>query len=194
MDWTESADKFCNMCGHPVQVRAEIIDAKNVLVMQMGVWSTVDGNVIKRKTNITSIPDSSIKICSHTYKLMSAVSLLSSNRPNCHYIAILSIKGKKWLHFNDLSSSVSPWPRGGKDVVMLFYHITSTVTPKDHEKRHTGPRIAEPSRSHTVFARAFKTSITTSVLATITTTTSTTAGKSMPTMATGSSPTVKETM
>ena len=198
MDWTESADKFCNMCGHPVQERTEIIDAKNVLIMQMDVWSTVDGNVIKRKTNIASIPDSSIKICSHTYKLMSAVSLLSSNRPSCHYIAILSIKGKKWLHFNDLSSSVSPWPRGGKDVVMLFYHITSTVTPKDHEKRHTGPRTAEPSRSRTVFARAFKTSITTSVLATITTTTATTtcttAGKSMPTMATGSSPTVKETV
>ena len=79
MDWTESADKFCNMCSHPVQVRAEIIDAKNVLIIQMDVWSTVDGNVIKQKTNITSIPDSSIKICSHTYKLMSAVSLLSSN-------------------------------------------------------------------------------------------------------------------
>ena len=124
--------------------------------MQMNVWSTVDGNVIKRKTNITSIPDSSIKICSHTYKLMSSVSLLSSNRPSCHYKAILSIKGKKLLHFNDLSSSVSPWPRGGKDVVMLFYHIASTVTAKDHEKRHTGPCTAEPPRSHTVFVRAFK--------------------------------------
>ena len=54
---------------------------------------------------------------------------------------------------------------------MLFYHITSTVTPKDHEKRHTGPRTAEPSRSRTVFARAFKTNISTSALATITTTT-----------------------
>ena len=129
---------------------------------------------------------------------MSAVSLLSSNRPSCHYIAILSIKGKKWLHFNDLSSSVSPWPHGGKDVVMLFHHITSTVTPKDHEKRHTGPHTAEPSRSRTVFARAFKTTISTSVLATITTTTATTtcttAGKSMRTMAIGSSPTVKETI
>ena len=171
---------------------------QNVLIMQVDVWSTVNGNVIKRKTNITSIPDSSIKIGSHTYKLVSAVSLLSSNRPSCHYIAILSIKGKKWLHFNDLSSSVSPWPRGGKDVVMLFYHITSTVTPKDHEKRHTAPRTAEPSRSRTVFARAFKTTISTSVLATITTTTATTtcttAGKSMRTMGIGSSPTVKETI
>ena len=201
MDWTESADKFCNMCGHPVQVRTEIIDAKDVLIMQMDVWSTVDGNVIKRKTNITSIPDSSITICGHKYKLVSAVSLLSSNRPSCHYIAILSyisFKGKKWLHFNDLSSSVSPWPRGGKDLVMLFYHITSTVTSKDHGKRHTGLRTAEPSRSRTVFARAFKTSIITSVSATTTTTTTTatctTAGKSMSTMATGSSPTVRETV
>ena len=186
------------MCGHPVQVRTEIIDAKDVLIMQMDVWSTVDGNVIKRKTNITSIPDSSITICGHKYKLVSAVSLLSSNRPSCHYIAILSFKGKKWLHFNDLSSSVSPWPRGGKDLVMLFYHITSTVTSKDHGKRHTGLRTAEPSRSCTVFARAFKTSIITSVSATTTTTTTTaictTAGKSMSTMATGSSPTVRETV
>ena len=47
MDWTESADKFWNMCGHPVQEQAEIIDAKNVSIMRMDVWSTVDGNVIK---------------------------------------------------------------------------------------------------------------------------------------------------
>ena len=114
MDWTELADKFCNMCGHPVQVRAEIIDAKNVLIMQMDVWSTVDGNVIKQKTNITSIADSSIKICSYTYKLMSAISLLSSNRPSCHYIAILSIKGKKWLDFNDLLQ----FPRGLVEIKM----------------------------------------------------------------------------
>ena len=83
-------------------------------------------------------------------------------------------------------------------MVLLFYLITSTVTPKDHGKRHIEPRTAEPSRSHTIFARAFRTSITTSVSATTTTTTATatctTAGKRMPTMATGSSPTLRETV
>ena len=213
MDWTESADKFCNIC-RLVNVQTEITDTKDVLIIQMDVWSTADGNVIKRKTNITSIPDSLIKICSQTYKLASAVSLLSSNRPSCHYIAILSIKGKKWLQFNDLSSSITPWPRGGKDVLMLFYHTKSTATSKDHRKRYTDHCTTEPFRPCTVFARAFQTSITTTV-STITTTTTatttctssatttctstatttcTTTDKSMHNVATGSSPIITETV
>ena len=127
MDWTQSTDQFCDTCQHSVKVRNEIVSAKQLLILQMDVWNSISGNVIKRKTNITSIPDSSITIGSCTYKLMSAVSLFPSTRPSCHYTAILSISGRKWLHFNDLSASVAPWPRGGKDVLILFYHIKDTV-------------------------------------------------------------------
>ena len=70
------------------------MNAKHVLLLQIDVWSTVDGNVIKRKKNITSIPDSTITIGSSTYRLMSAVSLVSSTRSSCHYLAILSNKEK----------------------------------------------------------------------------------------------------
>ena len=65
-----------------------------------------------------------ITIGSSTCRVMSAVSLVSSTRPSCHYMAILSIKGK-WLHFKDLSVSTASWPCGGKDI--LFYCIKSTV-------------------------------------------------------------------
>ena len=41
-------------------MRTEIMNAKHVLVLQMDVWAAVDGNAIKRKMNITSIPDSTI--------------------------------------------------------------------------------------------------------------------------------------
>ena len=82
-----------------MKVRKEIVNAKHVLILQMDVWSSIDDNTIKRKTNIISLPDSSITIGSSTYKLMSAVSLLLSTRPSGHYFAILSTKGRKWLHF-----------------------------------------------------------------------------------------------
>ena len=49
---------------------------------------------------------------------MSAVSLVSSTRPSCHYMAILSTKGK-WLHFKDLSVSSASWPCGGKDITSI---------------------------------------------------------------------------
>ena len=115
-----SESQLCDVCEHPIKMRTEIVNAKHVLVLQMDVWATVDGNVIKRKTNITSIPDSTITIGSSTYRVMSAVSLVPSTRPSCHYMAILSTKGK-WVHFKNLSVSTASWPRGGKDILVLFY-------------------------------------------------------------------------
>ena len=38
------------------------MNAKQVLVLQMDVWAAVDGNAMKRKVNMTSIPDSTITI------------------------------------------------------------------------------------------------------------------------------------
>ena len=114
-----SASQLCDVCEHPIKMHAEIVNAKHALVLQMNVWVAVDGNVIKRKTNITSIPDSIITIGSSTYRVMSAVSLVPSTRPSCHYMAILLTKGK-WLHFKDLSVSTASWPHGGKDILVLF--------------------------------------------------------------------------
>ena len=153
----------------------EIVSAKQLLILQVDVWNSIGGNVIKRKTNITSIPDSSITIGSCAYKLMFAVSLLPSTRPSWHYTAILSISGRKWLHFNDLSASVAPWPRGGKDVLILFYHIKDTIasmtatSAKVSGTKDTGHRTTAPSR--TIFARTYKIKTTTSVSTTATTTT-----------------------
>ena len=108
-DCTQSTNQFCNTCKHPIKMHREIIDFTNLLILQMEVWSTVDGKVLKQKTNINSIPDSQISVGCSTYTLMSAVSLSSSTKPGCHYMAILSIKGK-WLHFKDASPTTAPWP------------------------------------------------------------------------------------
>ena len=125
-DCSQSINELCNTCNHPVKMHEEIVNARHVLVLQMEVWSTVNGEVLKWKTNITSIPDSSITVGSSKCTLMSAISLSSTTKPGCHYMAILSIKGK-WMHFKGVSPSTAPWPRGGKDVLLLFYHNKSTV-------------------------------------------------------------------
>ena len=107
---------------------------------------------------------------------MSAVSLLSSTRPSCHYMAVLLVKGK-WVHFKDLSPSTAPWPRGGKDVLLLFYHIKNTVASiitapaKDISRKEASHSTKAPLR--TVFARTQPTRATTSA-SPITTTTTTT--------------------
>ena len=118
LEWTLSAGQLCEVCQHSIKMRTEIMNAKHVLVLQMDVWTAVDGNVIKRKTNITSIPDSTITIGSSTYRVMSSVSLVSSKRPSCHYMAILSTKGKG-LHFKDLSVSTASWPCEERHISML---------------------------------------------------------------------------
>ena len=162
-DCAQSINQLCHTCNHPVKMRREIVNATHVLVLQMEVWSTVGSKVLKRKTNITSIPDSSITVGSSTYTLMSAVSLSSSNKAGCHYMAILSIKGK-WMHFKGVSPSAAPWPRGGKDVLLLFYHIKSTVaSTKTAPAKDIGRRKFSDStreQPHTIFARTQQTRMT----------------------------------
>ena len=140
----------------------------------MDVWTTINGEILKQKTNITSIPDSSINVHSTTYKCMSSVSLISSTRPYCHYMAILSAK-EKWVHFKDPSPCIAPWPLGGKDVLLLFYHAKSTVASvtsgaaKDIDRKIAGHSSTPPLR--TVFARTQATRTTTAVSIITTTTT-----------------------
>ena len=62
LEWILSASQLCDVCEHPIKMHAKIVNAKHALVLQMDVWVAVDGNVIKRKTNITSVPDSIITI------------------------------------------------------------------------------------------------------------------------------------
>ena len=50
MDWTQSTDQFCDTCQHSVKVRNE----KQLLILQVVVWNSIGGNVIKRKINIAS--------------------------------------------------------------------------------------------------------------------------------------------
>ena len=193
LDWTTSPSQLCDVCQHPVKVRTEIVNAKHLLVLQMDVWRTVDGNVIKRKTNITSIPDSSITIGSSTYKLISAVSLLPSTGPSCHYMAILSIKGK-WIHFKDLSASTASWPRGGKDILVLFYSIKNTVASTKPAAKGMGRKEPDHSTTaplRTVFARTYGTKTTTAVT-TITTNTQTTRISTTTTHTTTIEPTTTE--
>ena len=171
-DWTQLTDKFCDVCEHPVKVRTEIVSANHVLILQIDVWSYIDDNTIKRKANITSLPDSTITIGSSTYKLMSAVSLLPSTRPSCHYMAILSIKGRKWLHCQDLSASTAPWPRGGKDVLMLFYlHKNTLKTATGKESSRTDPGYSNTTSPQTIFARSHRMKTTTTSVSTAPTTT-----------------------
>ena len=60
-------------------------------------------------------------------------------------MAILSINGK-WVHLKDLSLTAAPWPRGGKDVISLFYHIENTGTSKAiAAAKDTGRRKASHS-------------------------------------------------
>ena len=107
---------------------------------------------------------------------MSSVSLVPSTRPSCHYMAILSTKGK-WLHFKDLSVSTASWPHGGKDILVLFYCIKSTVastktTTKGMGRKEPDYSTATPLR--TVFARTHRTKTTTAVTTLTTTTQATT--------------------
>ena len=69
----------CEECNVPMKLRTQIVDAKKLIVLKLDVWNkALDGaKMVRRKANITSAQNSSIKVGDRLFTLQSSVHLLS---------------------------------------------------------------------------------------------------------------------
>ena len=98
------------------------MNAGKLLVLKFDVWDPT--GKVRRKANINSVPNSSVKIGASLYKPKTSVHYEQTKTPGSSYISIV-LANKKWLHCHDQTLSVVQWPKGAKDMYLLFLECTS---------------------------------------------------------------------
>ena len=112
----------CVECNVPMKLCTQIVDAKQLIVLKLDVWNkSLDGaKMVRRKANITSVQNSSIKVGDKLFALQSSVHLLSDKSAGFSYISIVHSNGK-WIHCNNQVLSCECWPKGAKNLYLAFY-------------------------------------------------------------------------
>ena len=112
----------CDKCNIPMKLRTHIVDAIEVLVIKLDVWSTPEdgAKAIRRTTSINSVPTSSLKVGDKMFTSHSTVHLLSNKSAGFSYISIVC-SSSKWIHCNNQDLSYECWPKGAKNLYLAFY-------------------------------------------------------------------------
>ena len=134
----------CDKCNAPMKLCTKIVDAKQIIVLKLDVWNKVVGGakMVRRNANITSVPNSSIKVGDNLFTLQSSVHLHSNKSASFSYISIVRSSGK-WIHCNNQIISQECWPKGAKNLYLAFYEQTSLGGTKQ--------RKSKPDVSHSKF-------------------------------------------
>ena len=124
----------CEECNVPMKLRTQIVDAKKIIVLKLDVWNkALDGaKMVRRKANITSAQNSSIKVGDRLFTLQSSVHLLSDKGAGFSYISIVR-SNSKWIHCNNQVLSRECWPKGAKNLYLAFYGQTPLCGTKQHK-------------------------------------------------------------
>ena len=94
--------QVCDKCNTPLQLRTQIVDARQILVLKLDVWGKVEGGakMVRRNASINSVSNSSIKVGDKVFTLQSSVHILSDKSAGFSYISIVRSNGK-WIHCNN---------------------------------------------------------------------------------------------
>ena len=125
---------LCDKCHRPLNVRTQVVDAKQILILKLDVWSkNTDGNDIRRKANISAVPSSSIKVGDKTFTLRSSIHLSSTKGAGVSYVSVV-LSNNKWVHCNNQTLSTQSWPKGAKNLYIAFYENTSMCNAKSRPR------------------------------------------------------------
>ena len=125
----------CVECNVPMKLCTQIVDAKQLIVLKLNVWNkSLDGvKMVRRKANITSVQNSSIKVGDKLLALQSSVHLLSDKTTDFSYISIVRSNGK-WIHCNNQVLSLNAGLREPKICIWLFTNKKAKSLTREHCK------------------------------------------------------------
>ena len=143
-------DSSCSKCDAPCKVRRQILSANSFLVLKFEAWDPT--GKVRRKTNINGVPTSSINIGSSSYKAKMSVHYKETKTPGYMYVSIVSADGK-WLHCHDQTLSFMSWPKGARDMYLLFLECTSVHSHAEITSKVCNSKLASmipPKSAHTI--------------------------------------------
>ena len=122
---------LCNTCNVPLKERVRIVDAKQMVVLKLDVWTkgAAGGDLVRRKASVTSVQNSTIKISDKSFTLQSSIHLISTKSAGFSYISIVRTNNK-WVHINNHVLYHECWPKGAKNLYLAFYEQSSLFGSK----------------------------------------------------------------
>jgi len=122
--WSESNNGSCEHCtGNKILNKNEITLTKDIIIMHLILFSLQDDKVVKalRKFNISAIPTTKVLIAGQSYKVMNAVFHNGLCIEEGHYKSICREgMSNSWIEADDTQIKKTQWPRGAKDLYILF--------------------------------------------------------------------------
>ena len=136
--------KVCSKCNALCKVQRVILNASNILVFKFDVWDPT--GKVRRKANINCVPSSSLKIGTCSYKPKASVHYEQIKTAGVNYVSIVSSNGK-WLLCHNQTLSFVQWPKGAKDMYMLFLERTLPKSDINNGSCNGKPVNSFPSKS-----------------------------------------------
>ena len=123
--WYQSDNGSCEQCtGNDIMVKNELILTKDIVIIRLLLFSLQDDKVVKAisKFNICTIPTTKVLIAGQSYKVMNAIFHSGSCIEDGHYTSMCKEEGmtSSWIEADDVQIKKRQWPRGAKDLYILF--------------------------------------------------------------------------
>lgn len=111
----------CEHCtGNDKLLKKELTLTKEIII-HLILFSLQDGKLVKiDNLNLCAIPKTKISVCGQSYRVMNAIFHHGSCIEDGHYTSIRREGISNWIEANDLQVGNRHWPRGGKDIYILF--------------------------------------------------------------------------
>lgn len=117
--WHQSFNELCEFCaGNNILLKNELISTQNIIAIR--IFLSQDYKLVtKCNINLCAIPTTKVLIAGQYYKVMNAI-FLHGNIDNGHYTSICREGISEWIEVDDTQIRKRQWPRGSKDIYMIF--------------------------------------------------------------------------
>jgi len=127
--WSELYEKSCERCGgNDILFKNELTLTKQIIIIHLILFSLQNGTLVKvpQKINLCAIPTSKILIAGQVYKVMSAIFHHGLRIENGHFTNMCREGSSSiWIEADDMQVTKKQWPRGVKDIYILFLEKVS---------------------------------------------------------------------
>ena len=122
--WYQSHNESCEHCtGNDMIFKNEITLAREIVVIHLILFSLQDDKLMKaaHKFNLCAVPTTKVLVAGQLYKTMNAIIHHGSCIDEGHYISICREGVSNiWIEADDAQVKKRQWPRGAKDVYIIF--------------------------------------------------------------------------
>jgi len=120
--WRQLYNKSCERCGrNDILFKNKLTLSKEIVIIHLNIFSLQDNKLMKipQKFNLSTIPTTKVLIAEQQYKVMNAIFHHDSNIEQGHYTSMCR-EERFWIEIDDAQIKKIQWPRGAKDICILF--------------------------------------------------------------------------